>query len=398
VLDLKKLVCVGCSLLCDDVAASTEEGEVRSLGLCRLGHEHLSSAIAQSAFKLDSDSIERAIDVLKFAESPLLLGWVNSTNETIKLGQELASVLSGHLSVSACPGLFDALSSNLHPKGLEINLDDVRNNAELVVYWGTNPSESSHRHVSRFAVLPRGEKIPEGVESRAVAVVDIRQSESMKMANHRFILSPGQDSELLDVLKGEISGDAPIKEDLGSISAQEMIGFANGFKKSDYSVIFYGSGVFSSSSSEKNLSAFVDFIESCNRSGYPTYALPMAAATNIMGTNKMTANGKFIDGLMEDEFDAALVVGEDVLATLPGHAAQKLADMPIIYVGPPTGITYEQAEVPLPTMNNILAAEGTMNRVDMVEMKLEPFGYDANGQMTEFEVLSKLVEMISKRS
>ena len=33
---------------------------------------------------------------------------------------------------------------------------EVTNRADLVVYWGTNPMDSMPRHLSRYAVYPRG--------------------------------------------------------------------------------------------------------------------------------------------------------------------------------------------------------------------------------------------------
>ncbi|MFW9800579.1 MAG: hypothetical protein ACFFD9_09090, partial [Candidatus Thorarchaeota archaeon] len=45
---VEEMVCTGCSLLCDDVAAAVEGGVVSSLGFCRLGHTYLESATEHS--------------------------------------------------------------------------------------------------------------------------------------------------------------------------------------------------------------------------------------------------------------------------------------------------------------------------------------------------------------
>ncbi|MHA2042663.1 MAG: hypothetical protein ACW975_12460 [Candidatus Thorarchaeota archaeon] len=81
---MEDVVCSGCALLCDDVAAELKGKEVSSLGLCRLGHQHLISAIEH----LDAKSIVRdngtekavsvevalkkAVEILISAENPIL--------------------------------------------------------------------------------------------------------------------------------------------------------------------------------------------------------------------------------------------------------------------------------------------------------------------------------------
>jgi len=45
---VKDFVCNGCSLLCNDVSATIEKNEVSSLGVCKLGHAHLTSAASEA--------------------------------------------------------------------------------------------------------------------------------------------------------------------------------------------------------------------------------------------------------------------------------------------------------------------------------------------------------------
>ena len=209
---MKDIICNGCSLLCDDVAAETVSDEVKSLGFCRLGHVHLSTSLkAQEATAVVrkngrernvsiNDALEAACDILLSDEHPLLFGWSSSSNEAIREGLVLAATLVGFFDSSTSLGPLQAMSHSIHNLKLDIDLEYVRNNGEFIIYWGTDPTESLHRHPSRFAVLPRGEKIPEGIESRTIGVVDVRETETMKMANHRIIIPVGSDSELLKAL------------------------------------------------------------------------------------------------------------------------------------------------------------------------------------------------------
>ncbi|GAG84278.1 unnamed protein product, partial [marine sediment metagenome] len=289
----------------------------------------------------------KAADILVNAESLLLYGWTRTTNEAIIEGQGLASTLNGHFASSADLGSMQAMSHSIHSQGLDIDLEYVRNNGEFIIYWGSDPSESLHRHPSRFAVLPRGEKIPEGIESRTIGVVDVRQTETMKMANHRLILPAGSDAELLDTVIAELEGKSLIKDTILGIPGSELIGFVRGLQKSDCTVIFYGNGVINSGNQDANLTGIARLVEVLRSNGKEAYALPMFVQPNTMGAIKATLEGKSgansLQRLISKEFDTVLVVGDDVLANLPGPAAKALANTQIVYVGQPRGLTDKKA-------------------------------------------------------
>jgi formylmethanofuran dehydrogenase subunit B len=393
---MDKFVCTGCSLLCDDVTADISKGEPNSLGLCRLGHSIFETVFKQKEDKVASipldDTIKKATELLVSAQNPLCYGWTSSTNETIREGLALSATIKGFFDTPSTFALSTALAHNLHSNVLEIDLDGVRDKAETVVFWGTNPAESSQRLVSKFAVLPRSEKIPEGVESRIVAVIDVRRTETMKMANHQIILEPNSDKALFDALIGELSKTAPIKESVGKVSAAELIGFSKNLQKSDCTVFFYGSGLMNSGNYESYLEGLNKIIQLLRDGGSEAYALPMTIDCNAMGalqncqeitgfptsvdfsagtaehSPQVTAQQKLVSG----EFDVALIVGEDALVTTPRAVAKALANLPLIYIGPQRNYTSQKATVSLLSSENGISSTGTMNRMDQKEITLMP--------------------------
>ena len=426
---MDEIVCTGCSLLCDDALAEEKKGEVKSLGLCRLGHTYLESAAKHSeAFATISDgkthtevsvdkALEKAAEVLISGERCLLLGWSHSTDETVKEGLGLAATLAAFFDTNAIFGLAQALSHKIHSLKLDINLEYVRNNGEFVIYWGTDPTESSHRHPSRFAVLPRGEKIPEGIESRTIGVVDVRETETMKMANHRIIIPPGADAELLEALTGEVSGKSSITSPVAGVPPTELLGLVRNLQKSDCTVFFYGSGIQNSKNPGENLAGLLALVNAIRATGKEAYALPMSHETNIMGAIGTTvdtadspsaidyASGSAnhspdstsLQRLVAGEFDVALVVGSDSLAELPGPAARALASISLIYVGPPGGLTPRRAAVSVLTNDEMIAASGGMHRVDWVEVGMKSLSKTAKGAMSQYEALMKLHERIRQK-
>jgi formylmethanofuran dehydrogenase subunit B len=391
---MENIVCNGCSLLCDDVSVEVTGKTVNSLGLCRLGHTHLETAVRQKVGATDKN-LERAAEILVNAKNPLLIGWTHTTDEAIKEGLNLASTLDGSFLSSVDLGPGQAMAHSIHAQGLDIDLDYVRNNGEFIIYWGSDPSECLHRHPSRFAVLPRGEKIPEGIESRTIGVVDVRQTETMKMANHRLILPAGSDSELLDVVISELEGKSVIKESLLGIPGSELIGFVSGLQKSDCTVIFYGSGVINSGNNEVNLTRIEKLVEVLRATGKEAYALPMFVESNTMGVIKAKPDTGSIQKIASGEYDVTLVVGGDILLELPGPAAKALAKTKMVYVGPQGGLTDKRAEVSFHCQDTIVTGTGTMTRVDMNEVKFKKWKASKD-EGTISDVLSKLHEVIKK--
>lgn len=427
---MEEMVCTGCSLLCDDVAASEEGGVVSSLGFCRLGHVHLESAaehaeasgVVREGKKLNTvsvnDAITKAADMLVSGERVLLYGWSHSTDETVEEGLDLATTLGGFFDSNASMAMAQSLSHEIHSMKLGIDLEYVRNNGEFVIYWGSDPTESSHRHPSRFAVLPRGEKIPEGIESRTIGVVDIRETETMKMANHRIIIPSGSDAELLNAISAEVSGDSSITGPVAGVAPTELLGLVRGLQKSDCTVIFYGTGIMNSKHFGSNLDSLSGLVKALRRSGKEAYALPMSHDSNIMGAIKTSndatgspatfdyasgspgasSNSTALQKLVAGEFDSSLVVGCDSLAEMPGPAARALASTNLVYVGRPGGLTERKAAVSIFTTEDILTGAGTMHRSDFVEVGMKSLGTRIKGPLTQLEALKKIHEKVRQGS
>ena len=392
---MENIVCNGCSLLCDDVSAEVSGKKVSSLGLCRLGHAHLETVVAQKVTSTDKN-VEKAAEIIAGAENLLLYGWTHATDEAIKEGMELAKTIKGHFGSMAEVGPMQVMSHSIHSKGLDIDLEYVRNNGEFVIYWGSDPSESLHRHPSRFAVLPRGEKIPEGIESRTIGVVDVRQTETMKMANHRLIIPAGTDAELLDIVISELEGKSTIKDTVLGIPGSELIGFVSGLQKSDCTVIFYGGGVINSGNQDTNLSGIEKLVEVLRSLGKEAYALPMFANSNTMGVVKAKSGVSSLQRIASGEFDTTLVVDDDVLAHLPGPVAKALAKTQIVYVGAPGGLTDKTASVSIHTTNSILVGSESMTKVDMNKIEFKKWKASKEESVTS-DVLLKLRELVSKK-
>ncbi|MFX1482518.1 MAG: hypothetical protein ACFFCP_04935 [Promethearchaeota archaeon] len=395
---MEDIACNGCSLLCDDIVAEIDKSGVKSYGLCLLGFTHLDVTLKHKISGSTDDKLDKAVKLLTSTKNPLVFGFSHASNEAIKEGLSLTKAIGGHFDSTASLGTMQSMMHDIHSLKLEADLEYVRNHGEFIIYWGSDPAESVHRHPSRFAVLPRGERIPEGVESRTIGVVDVRETETMKIANHRMIIPQGTDIEFLEAVIGELEGKASITGPILGIPAAEVIGFVTGFKKSDCSVIFYGSGLVNSGKAEENLTAIERLIEAIRKTGKEAYAFPMYAETNLMGIVKETGGVPGdLQKIVENEFSVVLVVGDDPLANLPGPAAKALAKTDIVYVGPPGGVTDKKAKVSIHTNDLIIQGSETMTRLDQVDIAFKPWKGMKQYSKTS-DVLAKLNQLLKSKA
>ncbi len=424
---MKDTVCCGCSVVCDDVAVKLVKNNLHSLGLCGLGHEYCSAVISKNRILraqintgnwktvTHDQAIEKAVSILSKSKRPLLYGWSNSPNEVIKVGLKLAKKLKGSFDSTASFEYGNLLKHGLTGgEATRADLDDIRNNAEHIVYWGINPAESHHRHASRYTVFPKGEKIPEGRESRNVSVIDIRRSESMRLANHQLILDHrSADNAFFDALLTELQkkGVTP-PESISGIRAIEFLSFAKHLREADSSVIFYGNGLIHAPHQHNSLKSLQKLESLLNRQNRSCTSMPMVAYCNTIGAvitaqettgfpfaidfreKPPTHASKLMKEITEEAFDSAVIVGFDALSFLPGSIARSLKRIPIIALTALPTLTSYHAQVVLPTAITGAEAGGTVHRMDGTTVKLHPFASSPKNIHSEKEILQQLLDRL----
>ncbi len=429
---MKDTVCCGCSLFCDDVCVKVQKTELSSLGLCGLGHGYYEAVISSS--RLNSpllrasdgkhtpgsmdEALDKAAELLRRSKKPLLFGWSTSPNEVIQLGLEIARSVQGVFDSTASLEYGTLLQHGLvGGEANKVSLDEVRDFGEHVIFWGANPAESHHRLASRFAVFPMGDKIPEGRESRTITVVDIRETESVRLANHQLVLKGGDaDIEILSALIHELEGtDAAPPDQVAGIPAIEFLSLGKQLKLADYVAVFYGNGLLHRPQTEATLPLLTKLVSTLNTEKRRCTLLPLIAYSNTIGAvktclaftkqpfavdfaSKPPKPCSALDNIVSGDFDVALSVGVDALGFLPRPAARALQKLPLISLSSLPSLTTNHARVVLPTALTGVEAGGTVNRVDGETLTLKPFQSPPKGVLTEEQILTQLLQRITDSS
>ncbi len=403
-----------------------------SLGLCRLGQGYYEAILNPSRLvkpllrvgdgKQKRTSFDKALgqaaDLLLGSKKPLLFGWSTSPNEVIKLGLELARSVGGVFESTASLEYGSLLEHGLSGGEADlVSLDEVRHFGEHVIFWGANPAESHHRLASRFAVFPMGDKIPEGRESRTITVVDIRETESVRLANHQLVLKGGKaDVEFLSALLEELEGtDAAPPDHIAGIPAIEFLSLVKQLKLADYVTVFYGNGLLHASHTDATLPLLARLVSTLNTEKRRCTSLPLISYSNTIGAVKtcraVTKQSFAVDfasnpprpcsalsNLVSGDFDVALAVGLDALSFLPRPTARALQKLPLIALSSLPSLTTHHARVVLPTALTGVEVGGTVNRMDGEALTLKPFHSPPDGLLTEEQILTQLLQRITDSS
>jgi len=283
-------------------------------------------------------------------------------------------------------------------------LDDVRNYADTSIFWGSDPSSSHPRHLSRFSYYPRGDKRQKSYEEeRTCIAVDVRKSATANLCpNYYFQVAPGGDAQFMEAILAVLEGKIPKVGD-----KKKMIGLGSILKKTEWGVIFAGLGMVYSLQEKMDL--FERLVAKLNE--ITTFkVVPMVGHYNMRGFNELLLEKtgfinrvSFKDGkpahgpehsvvAAAKTCDAALVIGSDPFSALPFGTARALAKVPLIAIDPRRSLTTDGAKVVIPSALSGMEAGGTGVRMDGVKIKFEPI--IKSDLPTDEQILTRIMEAI----
>ena len=404
----KTLVCTGCGCLCDDIQVEIENGHLgKTENACAKGTAYIQSAFnperrPKSSIKGENCATEKAIEeaarLLSRAKKPLIFGLDNSTSETqaiaIKLARRLGATLDDASSFSYGPLVERILSRELPT----CSLSQLKDNADLLLYWGANPTATHPRHLSKYTYYAYTDFTPAGWFPKVtLSCIDIRQTEIGSMCKPAFKIKPGSDRELIAGL---------LRESPESVAEAKLL--AELIAKSKFCAMFCGMGLVHSLDGDfGNFSRMVGMLSQSLRLA----VIPMISETNMLGFNQLLlkeagyvnqvsfANGvfhgrefSFVEQVHNSASDCILIVGSDPFSALPQSLMSTLGKTDIICLDHSFTLTARVADVVIPTAMPGVESSGNMVRMDGDNITLtEPI---RNGYPTEAEVLKQLLERV----
>ena len=407
---VENATCTFCGCVCDDMILTVDMDEKRitkAKNACILGKawfaEHYIEEDAPPAM-IDNQpvSIEAAVEeaarILVNARFPITYGLSDTTCEAQRQAVAIADIIKGNIdtTTSVCHG-----PSGIALQGVgesTMTLGEVKNRADLVIYWGGNPAESHPRHFGRYAVTARGMFTPRGKKDRHVVMVDVRRTPSAPAANQFIQVKPGKDFELLWALRALVKNRRidPNIEEITGVSLETLEELVDRMKNCRYGVLFFGMGLTMTRGRHFNSGALLALATDLNE--YTHFvAKPVRGHGNVTGADNVMSwqtgypfgvnfsrgfprfnPGEFttVDLLSKQDADAALIIAADPASNFPQAAIDHLAGIPVVCLDTKATITSKLAHVAFRTATYGIHTAGTVYRMDDVPITLRK-AYDS---------------------
>jgi formylmethanofuran dehydrogenase subunit B len=400
---VENATCTFCGCVCDDMFLTVEDNRItQAKNACVLGKAWFSGhTIEQRPFALidgreatTEEAVEAAARILANARYPVVYGLSDTTCEAQRQAVAIADAIGANIdtTTSVCHG-----PSGIAFQGIgesTATLGEIRNRADLVIYWGGNPAESHPRHFTRYAVTPKGMFVPNGRKDRTVVLVDVRQTPSARAADLFIQIKPRTDFEALWALRALLKGRtiSPTIEDETGVSLATLQDLVERMKTCRYGVLFFGMGLTMTRGRHFNSGAALALATDLNR--YTHFvAKPVRGHGNVTGADNVMSwqtgypfgvnfsrgyprfnPGEFttVDLLARGEADAALIVASDPASNFPRAAIDRLSQIPTIVLDPKPTITASRAKVAFTTATYGINTGGTVYRMDDVPITLRP--------------------------
>lgn len=403
-----QVACPGCGCVCDDLALRFEADKLVAIEpRCPLADDwYASHAKDRPVAELDGSpcpleaAIDRGAEILCSAENPLIYGLSRSATPGQRQAVELAEKLGGVIDTTASMCHGPSIMAIQEYGECTCTLGEIRNRADLVIFWGCNPGESHPRHAERYSAFPRGRYRPRGRADRTIVMVGPagkvehwRLDRAGAKPDMVIAIEPGRDFELIAELRALLRGDARLN---ASDHARRLIALMRGCQTG---VVFFGLGLVETemwapvarpTAGHVNVAALLQLVSELNeharffarrmrlqgdvsgadnvltwQTGYP-YAVSFARGYPRYNPGEFSA-GELLD---RGEVDACLFVGTETLPYFTARALRHAASIPTVVLDYPGAAPPFTPTIRITTAVYGLHAAGGVYRMDNVPVPL----------------------------
>ncbi|RLF14970.1 MAG: formylmethanofuran dehydrogenase subunit B [Thermoprotei archaeon] len=420
------VVCPFCGCTCDDIQVTVKDGAIASVkGPCALGTSKFLNYNKERVYKPMvrkggkfvevnyDEAIEEAARILASAKYPLLYGWSSTSNEAMRLGVELAELVGGVVDNTAVVCHGPTILGTQQVGVVTATLGQIKNRADLIIYWGCNPLYAHPRHTVRYSAMAKG-KYVEGRKARKVVVVDVRPTPTSKIADLFVKVEPGMDYELITALRMIVKGHTIEVDEVAGVPRETIEKMADMMMSAKFGVLFFGMGLTMTQGKGRNIEEAIKLVQDLNE-WTKFVLLAMRGHFNVTGTNAVMAwltgypyaidfsRGfprsnpgvtSSTDVLVRGEVDAALIVASDPASHFPKRAVEHLSKIPTVVIDPRWSPTAAIADVFIPTTYVGIEEEGTIYRMDKVPLRAKKIVEPPPGVLSDVEVLERLVARV----
>ncbi len=429
---VKNAVCPFCGTLCDDIELVIENGHiVGTKNACRIGNAkfmHFEGAVRyteplmrenkRDEFKKTDyeTAIEETARLLVESKFPLIYGFSATECHAqvygLELAEKLKCIVSNTAEVCHGPSVW-----GLQDVGYPIcTLGEVKNRADVIIFWGSNPMHAHPRHMSRYSVFARGFFRERGRSDRTLIVVDPRKTDTAKLADIHLQVEPHKDYELISAMRAVLKGFELEVDEVAGIPSETIYEAVDICKNAQFGELFFSMGVTMSRGKHRNIDNAIELVIDLN--AYTKFGLmPMRGHYNVNGFNQACTwitgyplcvdysrgyprynpgDTSVTDSLMRENSDMMLNIASDPGSHFPQKAVNHMAKIPLVCIDPHQTSTTELANIIIPPAIAGVEVEGTAYRMDGVPIELKKIIDAPEGILPDREIMKILIKKVDE--
>jgi len=209
---VEHVTCLGCGCACDDITVVVKQDRVaETRNACALGAAWFGDGRIPQDVRVNGRAapLERALGeaarMLGAAKRPLVYLAADlsceAQREAVALSDRLGAMLDS-ITAAAAAGVLAAQRRGR----AGATLGEIRQRADVIVFWGVDPVARYPRFATRYAVEPRGLEAPRGRGSRTVIAVDVGAGRGPADADARVEIAGGDEVDALGVMRATVQG------------------------------------------------------------------------------------------------------------------------------------------------------------------------------------------------
>jgi formylmethanofuran dehydrogenase subunit B len=227
------VTCLGCGCGCDDLMVEVAGGRIASVAPpCPLaqtwfGDGRVPSAVRRTGVDAPLDAaLADAAELLAGASGRVLVVLAPEiTSQAQRAALALADLLRARVETTTSGPAASSLLAAQRRGRTAATLGEIRNRADLILFWAVDPGPRYPRYWSRYAPEPIGTHVPKGRTGRVVIAVSVGGDRGPAGADVQLALDPAQEVSALSVMRavalGNLLGElAPPLKAAAEIGAQ----------------------------------------------------------------------------------------------------------------------------------------------------------------------------------
>ena len=232
---LEPVTCLGCGCVCDDVSVQVSDGRIVNVtpdcpaARAWFGDGSVPEKVLRggAAAKLEEVVADAASLLAGSAGRVLVYLAPDLSTQAQRTAVALADLLRARVdSATSEPAAAGLLSAQRRGRATA-TLGEIRNRADVLLFWGVDPAARYPRYLSRYALEPEGTHVTGGRRGRRVISVHIGAARSLAGAEVEVTLDPADEIAALSVMRatvlGNRLGELPPGLESAARAAQELL-------------------------------------------------------------------------------------------------------------------------------------------------------------------------------